>query len=120
MGYFKIRNITSLLGKRHPKVNSTQKIDVSGQFSKNNINLNPDSEFVLEANFLPISVHKLRSEGLISVLDISKDEYLAAVNDNTVKNTPVQSTETKGVSSVTEKKTVVTEKKRVGTASHEK
>lgn len=112
MGYYKIRNITSLLGKRHPKVNTTQKIDLSAQFSKNSIDLNPDTEFVLEANFLPISLHKMRSEGVVSVLEISKDEYLSAVNENTKNNAPVQPTENKVVTTNTEKKSTVTEKKR--------
>lgn len=99
MGFFKIRNITSLLSKRDAKFNSTLPISMkSSQFKKEKVSLAPDAEFAMEANFLPIELHKLRSEGFVSILEISKDEFLA-IQSNDLK--------TKSVSQVADHKQIV-------------
>ena len=76
MGYFKIKNITTELGKRHVKVNSTQYIEIKSNFAGDRIALNPNGEVFIESNHLPFSVHKLRSEGLVSVVELDKNSYI--------------------------------------------
>ncbi len=84
MGYYKIKNITDLLGKRHSKVNSTQSIEIVDSFKKQVISLPPKGEFVVQCTFLPISIHKLRTEGIVSVIEIDKNTYI-----NIATNQPV-------------------------------
>src|SRR5579859_5706102 len=100
MGFYKIKNITPSLGKRNSKVNTSLMIDISSPLKENKVNLSPDAEFVMEANFLPISVHKMRTEGFLSVVEISKNEYQNAVATNKKRNEvpqPVQQIEVKPV-----------------------
>ncbi len=76
MGYYKIKNITTDLAKRHNKVNSTQFVEVTSNFIGEKIAITPGNEIFLEAAHLPISVHKLRSEGLVSVIEMDKNTYI--------------------------------------------
>jgi hypothetical protein len=75
MGYFQIKNITPELGKRHIKVNSTQYVDMKSNFAENRVAIAPGAEIFIESTHLPISVHKLRSEGLVSVVELDKNTY---------------------------------------------
>lgn len=75
MGYFKIKNTTTLLPKRHGKVNTTQSIEIKDGFAVKVIDINPNEEFLLETSFLPISLHKLRAEGVVSIIELDKNSY---------------------------------------------
>jgi len=81
MGYYKIKNITPQLGKRHHKLNTTQIIEITNNFKTEKISVAPNSEFLLETNFLPIALHKLRSEGLVSIVELDKNTYHKVVNE---------------------------------------
>ena len=76
MGYFKIKSLTPELGKRHNKVNTTLYVEISSNFKDDRIAINPGAEIFLESLHLPISVHKLRSEGLVSVVELDKNSYI--------------------------------------------
>ena len=75
MGYYKITNVTNTLGKRHGKVNTVQVIDFKDIINSSSFAINPGSEITVEANYLPISAQKLRTEGLITVVEIDKNAY---------------------------------------------
>lgn len=75
MGYFQITNITNDLGKRHIKVNTTQYVDMKNNFKEDRLPIAPGGEIFIESTHLPISVHKLRSEGLVSVVELDKNTY---------------------------------------------
>lgn len=72
MGYYKIKNITNLLPKRHAKLNTTQSFEIKND----KLTLEPNGECALECNFLPISLHKLRAEGVVSVIEIDKNTFI--------------------------------------------
>lgn len=124
MGFYKIQNITNLLGKRHAKLNTTQIIDVADSYKNQKFNLAPADEFVIESNFLPISLHKLRTEGLISVIEIDKNTYINVINEiSKKKSNPVaistepeeislQTSDNKDVEEVVERKIKPTKKEK--------
>lgn len=96
MGHYKIQNITNTLPKRHAKLNSTHAIKIDDSFKSQTITILPNEEFLLETNFLPMKLHKLRAEGLISIIEMDKDSYHKLVNESKKKSTP-QLTENKPV-----------------------
>ncbi len=79
MSYFKIRNITNNLGKRHPRFNTPQNIDYNTLLDKNSVSIHPGAEIIIESEFLPVSAHQLRVKGLIMVQEIDKTTYLKSV-----------------------------------------
>lgn len=97
MGYYKIQNITSQLPKRHAKTNSVQVIDITDNFKTEKISLSPNEEFLIETNFLPISIHKLRSEGIVTVIEMDKNSYHKVVNEQVKKKLAQQQPESKVV-----------------------
>lgn len=97
MGYYKIMNITDQLPKRHAKTNTVQVIDITDNFKTEKISLSPKQEFVLETNFLPISLHKLRSEGVVTVIELDKNTYHRVVNEQVKKKLDQQQSESKVV-----------------------
>jgi len=105
MGYFKIKNITNLLPKRHAKINTIQSIEIVDSFKAQKFDISPDEEFILESNFLPIHLHKLRSEGLISVIEMDKNSYHAVINEQSKKKLELQQPENKDVEESAEEKT---------------
>jgi len=80
MGYYKIKNVTNDLGKRHGKVNTTQTIEFKDIISANSIAIAPGAEITVEANYLPITAQKLRTEGLITIVEIDKNTYQKMLN----------------------------------------
>lgn len=87
MGYYKIKNITNDLGKRHPKVNTVLTIDFKDMINSSVVRINPGFEVTVETNYLPISAQKLRAEGLITVVEIDKNSYQKMLNSQESKKT---------------------------------
>lgn len=80
MGYYKLKNITNTLGKRDMNLNTVQNITFKDIIGVNNIALNPGSEIIIEATYLPVSAQKLRADGLITVVEIDKNAYQKLLN----------------------------------------
>lgn len=76
MAYYKITNITNGLGKRHPRFNTIQSIDFREGNKKESINVLPGADLLMESSHLPIGAHKLRSEGLITVVELDKNTFM--------------------------------------------
>ena len=76
MGYFKIKNITNALGKRHPRFSTPQIIETKGLISSDKTTIQPGHEIIVESEFLPISAHQLRVKGYVIVQEITKNDYL--------------------------------------------
>ena len=99
MGYYRIKNVTNELGKRHGKVNTVQTIDFKDIINSSSIVINPGFDITIEANYLPISAQKLRTEGLITVVEIDKNTYqkmlLAQQSKNVVNETKAEPKKTK-------------------------
>jgi hypothetical protein len=79
MAYFKIKNSTNILGKRHPRFNTPQIIEYKSLLNTEKVIINPGAEIIIESAFLPVSAHQLRVKGLIIVDEISKSAFLKSV-----------------------------------------
>lgn len=86
MGYYKIKNITNELSKRHGRVNTVQKIDFKDIIGSSTMTINPGAEITVETNYLPIGAQKLRTEGLITIIEIDRDTYQKQLNAQDAKN----------------------------------
>jgi len=112
MNTYKITNNTHLLGKRGFKANSELDINYIDNMVKKTIKIKPAESVYLTILTLPMSVHKLRVKGLVSVTEIGSSELAKAVETKNPK--PVA----KPV--VIEEKEVVTENKKSGKKKTEK
>jgi len=75
MGYYKIKNITNLLGKRHLSKNTTLDVEYSSGYKKESFLLNVGGIAYFEAGNLPFNIHKLRMKNMITVVEVSKNEF---------------------------------------------
>lgn len=74
MSTYKITNITHLAGKRDFKHNSVLDITVVNGMIKDTMKLKPDDSVYLTVNSLPLSVHRLRVKGLVTVVEVSPSD----------------------------------------------
>lgn len=79
MAYFKIKNCTNILGKRHPRFNTPQIIETKGLVGVEKTIIQPGVEIIVESALLPVSAHQLRVKGFIIVQEIDKTAYLKSV-----------------------------------------
>lgn len=86
MGYYKIKNITNELGKRHGRVNTPQKIEFKDIIGSSTIHINPGVEITIETNYLPITAQKLRTAGLITIIEIDRETYQKQLKEQEAKN----------------------------------
>lgn len=75
MNTYKITNITNLIGKRDIKFNSTLDITYVDSMIEKTIKIKPDETIYLQISSLPLSVHRLRVKKLISVVEISDNQF---------------------------------------------
>lgn len=74
MSTFKITNRTSTRAKRDVNYNSILDIDFIDEMERKVIGLKPDETIYFTAKSLPLSLHKLRIKGLVSVVEISDSQ----------------------------------------------
>lgn len=89
MAIFKIKNITNTLGKRELNYNKTLEIEFVDGMRKRKMLLQPNMESYLKVDKLPISVHKLRISGHVTVTEITEMEFnsiLSKTKENIEKN----------------------------------
>jgi hypothetical protein len=86
MAYYRLRNTTNGLGKRDVHYNSVQSIEFKDIIGVKSIAINPGSEVIIEATYLPVTAQKLRADGLITVSEIDKGTYqkLLKAQDNRI------------------------------------
>lgn len=75
MGYYRIKNITDKLPKRHPQKDSILKIEYNIGFKNDSHNLGGGQQITIECGNLPTNIHMLRMKNLITVQEISKNEF---------------------------------------------
>jgi len=85
MGYYIIKNITNELAKRHSKINTAQKIEFKDIIGSSSVSINTGAEITLETNYLPVTAQKLRTEGLITIVEIDRDTYQKQLNAQDAK-----------------------------------
>lgn len=76
MAYYKIKNITGSLAKRHQNKDTELKVEYVVGLQKKIFNLPVGQELVLSCRTLPIQIHTLRLKGLVSVTEISENEFM--------------------------------------------
>jgi hypothetical protein len=80
MNIFKIINITILLNKRNPRFNSTLNIDYVENMNKKIIEIKPNETVYLNISSLPISLHKLRANKMVTVIEVAENELINAMS----------------------------------------
>jgi len=74
MSTFKVTNRTSTRAKRDVNFNSTVDIDYIDDMERKVIGLKPNETIYFTAKSLPLSLHKLRIKGLVSVTEVSDSQ----------------------------------------------
>lgn len=74
MSTYKLTNTTNLAGKRDFKYNSVLDITVVEGMVKNTMKLKPGDTVYLTVASLPLSVHRLRVKGLVTVVEVSPSD----------------------------------------------
>jgi hypothetical protein len=87
MKYFKIKNLTNTFNKRDVRANTVLNITYVDSMVKKIRVIYPNETLFLELSALPLSIHKMRINGLIAVSEISKDEFLMEQKKSTQKKT---------------------------------
>jgi hypothetical protein len=87
MAYYKIKNTTNELGKRHPAGNTVQTIEFKGIVESSSIQLQPGMEMLIQTNHLPVSAQKLRTAGYLQIIEIDAATYHSALNVSESKAT---------------------------------
>jgi len=85
MNTYKITNTTNLLGKRTYRSNSDVDIQYVDNMVKKTIKLKPAGTVYLTVSSLPLSVHKLRINGLVIVSEISATELAKTMEESKPK-----------------------------------
>jgi hypothetical protein len=80
MKYFKINNLTNTLKKRDVRFNTVLDISYIDGMIKKIKKVYPDQVLFLELPSLPLSLHKMRINGLVTVTEINKNEFLFEQN----------------------------------------
>lgn len=111
MNTYKIRNITDHLGKRHPNYNSVLDIGFVDQMERKSMKLEPNKTIFFTATALPLSLHRFRMKGLVSVSEITEQELLKIQKDESKKDSNENSNVVKKPKPVT---TTTTTKKNYG------
>lgn len=91
MNTYKIINITDKLGKREMNSNSPLKIEYLDGMERKTMILKPNEEVYFTTNSLPISLHKYRVKGLVSISDVT-DKELRKIKSEKVKPAKVEET----------------------------
>ena len=106
MGYYKIKNVTNSLAKRHSQKNKSVSVKLNeGLFQSEHV-IESGDQLVLECIKLPIDLQKLRMKGYITVVEISKNQFLSTLKEidrpeqpTAVKEKPQPKTKTKSSNS---------------------
>lgn len=93
MNTYKITNITNLAGKRDFKFNSDLNVEFVDNMVKKNVIIKPNESVYLSVSSLPLSVHRLRVKGLVTVTEVGEkelSELLAKSNKEKERKKPEQ------------------------------
>ncbi|MDA3779562.1 MAG: hypothetical protein PF487_04960 [Bacteroidales bacterium] len=101
MKTFKITNTTNLVGRRDPKYNTIIDVEYIDNRIKKSTKLNAgESVFLTISTQLPLSIHRLRIKGLITVTEITStelNEIMKKVNPSTKEKKPKKKSKKKPV-----------------------
>ena len=103
MAYYKIKNITNSLAKRHDNKNKTLDITYNVGFNKKTYILPVGGEMIISCMNLPVNIQTLRIKQLVTVKEISENEFLKSQRPNAKKQEPIPVTKTNAPKKVTKK-----------------
>ena len=112
MSTYKITNITNLAGKRDFKFNSALDVEYVDDMVKKVVKIKPGDSIFLTTNSLPLSVHRLRVKGLVTVVQISQSELAKAMESLKPKSEKKKISLKEEKKSVSEHKETTTSKKK--------
>ena len=110
MSIYKITNRTNLVGKRDFKFNSELDITVVDNMVKKTMKIKPGDSVFLTVASLPLSVHRLRVKGLVTVVEVSPADLPKKASVPKPANKKVANPKPTTI----EKKTVSAKKKSAG------
>jgi hypothetical protein len=117
MNTYKITNLTNTAGKRDPKFNATLDLDYVDAMMKKTVKVKPGETIFLQISTLPLSIHRLRVKGLISVVEVGPSELKNTMEATNKLRKPKKEAVAETVEVTDEVKAVQT-KKRTGKKSH--
>lgn len=97
MAHYKIVNITGKLPKRHVNKDMKLKIEYHVGFQKKYRELNVGDEILLTCKTLPVSIHNLRAKKLITIVEISENEFVRLQKPSARKVVKEEKPKTKNV-----------------------
>lgn len=101
---YKIKNVTNLLDRRHPFLNTSVDIDyVNKSILNETVRLNVGEELIFDSEHLPTSIHNLRIKKFIRVIQITEHD-LAGILTPKQEESPVVVEESEKTNKSTKKK----------------
>lgn len=93
MAYYKITSLTTRLPKRHIKKDASLNIEYRDKFNTKKYFLPAGGTLYIAAPSLPINLHKLRMDKMISVVEIGKNTFMKLTDPTNVKKVPIKTEE---------------------------
>ncbi len=81
MGKYRIKNLTSELGKRDADYNKVISFQIKNGLFKKDVVINPGDELYIELKMLPLDLQRLRIKRLVSVTEIGNLEYNSKIKE---------------------------------------
>lgn len=104
MAYYKIKNITGSLAKRHQNKDMELKVEYLVGFQKKVYTLPVGQELVMSCKALPLQIHTLRAKGLVNVIEISENEFMKLQKPSAKKTSVEKEINEDSTENTTEKK----------------
>jgi hypothetical protein len=79
MATYRITNITNTVGKRDFKYNSPLDVSYVDGMMKKTVKVKPGGSIYLTVQTLPLSIHRLRVKGLVTVIEVTSAEVNAEI-----------------------------------------
>ena len=95
MGYYKVKNITKSLAKRDMQKDKDLTVTLNdGLFPSDQV-IESGGEFLIHCTKLPTELQKLRVKGLVTIVEVGKNEFLSKLKESEKPKKPTEKKETK-------------------------
>jgi uncharacterized pyridoxal phosphate-containing UPF0001 family protein len=108
MAYYKVKNITNTLAKRDSQKDSKLTITLNNGLFPSDQSIGVGQDVLIECMRVPTELQKLRVKGLVTIVEVSKNEYLNRLKENEKPKQPEPKKEEKP----TTKKTISSSSKK--------
>jgi hypothetical protein len=90
MGYYKVKNITNSLAKRDIQKDKNLAITLNNGLFPTEKVIEMGDEFLIECSKLPTELQKLRVKGLVTIVEVGKNEFLYKLKESQKPKKPVE------------------------------